>query len=90
MNEILFFSTFLVTLVLCLLAFRLGKNYVFAFIATLGCIGFFIAPIVTSLFGFAIVLFEVFYAAIFFTTDLISGTNCFIALSIPNCSVCCA
>ncbi|MBT3864900.1 queuosine precursor transporter [Candidatus Peregrinibacteria bacterium] len=72
MNELLFFATFLFTLALALLAFRLGKSYVFAFIATIGCIAIFVAPMVTTLFGFAIVLFEIFYAVIFFTTDLIS------------------
>ena len=72
MNELLFISTFIFTLVLALFAFRLGKKYVFAFIATIACIALFVAPIVTSLFGFAIVLVEVFYAGIFFTTDLIS------------------
>ena len=72
MNELLFFTTFLLTLALALLAFRLGKKYIFAFIATVGCIALFIAPMVVSVFGFAIVLFEVFYAAIFFTTDLVA------------------
>ena len=72
MNELLFFATFLLTLALSLLAFRLGKKYVFAFIATIGCIAIFVAPMVTTLFGFAIVLFELFYATIFFTTDLVA------------------
>lgn len=57
---------------MALFAFRLGRNYVFAFMATVGTLAFFISPMVISLFGFAFALMELFYAALFFTTDLIA------------------
>lgn len=72
MNEILFFITFIATLVLILAAFRMGRKYIYALIATIGTLAFFLAPMVVTLFGLAFALSELFYAALFFTTDIVS------------------
>lgn len=72
MNELLFFAIFVVVIILALFAFRLGRNYVFAFIGTIATLTFFLAPMVIVMFGFAFALSELFYAILFFTTDMIS------------------
>ena len=72
MNEFLFLITFILTIALALFSFRLGRNYVFAFIGTIATLTFFLAPMVTVMFGFAFAMSELFYAVLFFTTDMVS------------------
>ena len=72
MNELLFILTFVAALGLVLGAFRLGIVYIYAFMATVGTLAFFLAPLVVSIAGFAFALSELFYATLFFSTDVIS------------------
>jgi len=65
---LLVISLFLGTLV----AFRLGKSIMFAYLATLGTAAAFLSPLVIDLFGFPLSFQEIFYATIFFSTDIIS------------------
>lgn len=70
MNELIFFTTFIIMLLIGLFAFRLGKSYVYAFMATVASLMYFMAPMVTDMFGIAFSMSELFYAVLFFMTDL--------------------
>ena len=72
MNELIFFATFIITLILALFAFHFGRNYLFAFMGAIATLTFFLAPMVTEMFGFAFSMSELFYAVLFFTTDMVS------------------
>lgn len=72
MNEVIFLATFFACLSLSLLAFKMGRIYVYAYMATMGTITFFLAPMVVNIFWYAFSVSEIFYASMFLSTDMIS------------------
>ncbi len=50
----------------------MGRVYLYAYVATMGTITFFLAPMVVNMFGYAFSISEIFYAAMFLSTDMVS------------------
>ena len=72
MNELLLIGIFFSSLIMTLIVFRMGLNYLFALLGVLGTLMFFIGPYIISIFGLAFPMAELFYAVFFFSTDLVS------------------
>lgn len=72
MNEILFFGFTLFLLCLSLLAFRMGKVYIFVLIAIFSLLMNIFVTKQFQLFGFAITGGNAFYGSIFLLTDMLS------------------
>jgi uncharacterized integral membrane protein (TIGR00697 family) len=70
MNELLFVAMLLSALVFSLISFRLGKEFLYAYLAMIATFAIFLGPMVIVLFGFPFFIGEVFYAAIFLSTDM--------------------
>lgn len=71
-NLVIIFVTIVILFSATLVTFRLGKSIIFSYLATLGTIAAFLSPLVIDIFGMPLSFQEIFYATLFFSTDVIS------------------
>lgn len=72
MSETLLLVTLLTSFALLLASFRLGKLYIYCYLAMLGGVMLFLVPVSVSVFGWPLALAEILFATFFLATDILS------------------